>query len=149
MKKLILIVLVALLVINTLYLFKNSFYSPDFDLIVCHNQNSCLHEMGHQLDNELGNISKSKEFQLATLAYIKIIWDYPQFRDTFSNLFIGYSGITSPYQDENRIIFKLANNTNKWGGYSELYADIFAYVNGDISKIPEFFRGFYERRINE
>jgi hypothetical protein len=37
-----------------------------------------------------------------------------------------------------------------WGGYTELYASIVEYANGDINKIPESLRGFYDmEEINE
>lgn len=135
------IVVIALITTFTL-LNQYSFYSPDFDWINCKDKESCLHETGHRLDFQLGSISKKKEFHLAVKVYLSILWNYPEFRDSFSNHFINYSGITQPLEDENRLLF-IGNGS--WGGFSELYADIYTWSGGNIESIPAIFRGFYRK----
>jgi hypothetical protein len=119
-----------------------NFYSPEFNLVVCDTE--CLHENGHKLDHSLGDISKSESFQTAVKVYLAILWNYPAYRDEFSKNFIGYAGITAPYLDDTRFISVFSGR--EWGGYSELYADIYKWSGGNIEEIPTSLRKFYERK---
>ena len=117
-----------------------NFYSPELDVIVCHDRISCLHEMGHNLDHDFGDISQSDDFQIAVNIYLTTIWNYPQTRSSFSANMVIFPGVTSPIQRDRRIW----STTGEWGGFAELYASMYQWADGDINNLPEIFRKFYE-----
>ena len=121
----------------------DGYYSPDKGLIVCFNPWTCLHEIGHKVDDEKREglndgiyFSKTKEWEA--------IVDYYR-----TELFISTG---DPDQIEDRIndFPGIGDNScdTTWdrcyGGYVELYACILEYSHGNPENMPEIFREFYD-----
>ena len=121
----------------------DGYYSPDEGLIVCFNPWTCIHEIGHKVDDEKRKelndgiyFSKTKEWE-TTVDYYR------------AELFVSTG---DPDQIEDRIndfpgIGDNPCNTawdRCWGGYIELYACILEYSHGNPENMPEIFREFYD-----
>lgn len=101
---------------------------------------SCLaHEIGHVIDFRNGNISRSKEFQEAVDLSIEMLEDdsigFCSWCYITEQIIAEFSGINGNPLER---IFR-----GKWGGYSELYADLFAY-GFTLDLIPPPLRIFYQ-----
>jgi hypothetical protein len=60
-----------------------------------------------------------------------------------------FPGVGSP-REKNNNPFTTSFWEGGWGGYTELYASIVEYADGDIEQIPESLRKFYDMaEINE
>lgn len=103
-------------------------YNPDTKEIWCTSQEACWHEEGHKKDASLGWPSTSKAFIDAV--------DYRL--ETIS-----YPGINSPY-----LILKCnflgIDCSEEWGGYTELYADLWKEAKGDINNIDPQLQQFFK-----
>lgn len=103
---------------------QNSSYSFNLNILDCDNieyLRGCRHEIGHKMDDDLGRPSLTSEFIIATQAYATAQLDLLVVPDDLA-IFIRV------YPDKNPI---------------ELYAGIYAYVEGDISKLPPPLQKFY------
>jgi hypothetical protein len=105
---------------------KDGGYNTFSKLVYCQQKWSCIHEIGHALDDKHGWISQSKEFSEALEVYIlagSIIGDELSIR-------ILQATYTAPdgYQ-----------NTKM-----EIYAFLYQYSNGDSKNLPEIFRKFFD-----
>lgn len=109
-------------------------YNPVTGLIWCGSHDTCVHEVGHKLDDNSGWISHSPEFSEAVY------------------LFVGSELIA---HDTDSQSYKLANTILRlpgvisWRGrwldsQSEIYATIFMYSGGARENMPEIFRPFYD-----
>jgi hypothetical protein len=103
-------------------------YNPDTKEIWCTSEDICNHEEGHKLDASLGWISTSKAFIDAV--------DYRL--ETIS-----YPGINAPYLILN-CNFLGIDCSQKWGGYTELYADLWKEAKGDINNIDPQLQQFFK-----
>jgi len=118
------------------------YYSPSTGEIVC--WDACWHEVGHKLDYEvMDKISRSDEFQneVINFLYVQLMYTNGTRHPMTTQIFLFPGFFTDWY------IFE--ENTGdwadyRWGGYSELYADILDWSQGDINKIPENLRQFYD-----
>lgn len=102
-----------------------SSYSFNLGVLDCnniepHNNNGCRHEIGHKMDDDLGMPSLTPEFAVATQATVQAMMISLQPNDMA--IFI------SVYPDKDP---------------RELYAGIYAYVEGDISRLPKDLRPFF------
>jgi hypothetical protein len=111
--------------------------------IVCHSRETCLHEVAHKLDHSQGWISKTNKYQHSIDVYRAMIWFYPDTRNEKALIIYNYPGLGSNYwQDTNPIhtTFWMGG----WGGYTELFADIVLWSDGNPDKcIPEL-RDWYD-----
>lgn len=120
------ILLMTILVMNAFVaeiIPSSSSYSFNLDILDCDNLEylkGCRHEIGHKMDDDMGMPSQSKEFAIATQAIVQTMWITLE-PDEFG-MFIQL------YPDSNPI---------------ELYAGLYSYVEGDISKLPESLQPFF------
>ena len=110
--------------------------------IVCTGAFACLHEHGHALDKSLGWPSNYDNWKMAVDVYRRVAWECVVCRDKMSYDIEFFPGIGAPYLPDNNPL-DLAFWKGGWGGYTELYASIYAWVSGDRSAIPNGLRPFY------
>ena len=106
--------------------------------ILCDTRALCLHEVAHKYDQSAGYVSLTKEYQHNIDVYRAMLWEYPDHRDEHSFDIYNYPGLGS--------IKWLNTNpfTQNWSAYSELFADIVLWSDGDINKCPQELRGYYD-----
>lgn len=132
---------VLLLVILTLWFLlpiplpgQAGIYNPVSGLLWCSSHDTCLHEVGHELDDEGGWVSHTEAFSQAVY------------------LFVGSELIA---HDVNSKSYNMAHAILKtpgvitWRGrwldsQSEIYAIIFVYSDGKAENLPPVFRPFYD-----
>ena len=110
------------------------FLLPDFDLIVCQYEFACIHEVGHWKDEDLDWISGTIEFKEALDSFILQCEE------------IEDSGEGSYYC--NLIRFPGVNGNDlteeDWGGYVEVYAEMYVYDMLLGHPLPQIFVEFYK-----
>ena len=111
--------------------------------VTCDNRGDCLHEMAHMMDDDAGWISESDEYKMAVATYRSVAWSCEECRDEFSDLVMFFPGVGGPLQEE-KDFFSRGYWHGGWGGYRELYAVMYAEAGGDVERMPELFRPFYE-----
>ena len=108
-------------------------------LLNCQSERACIHELGHYKDELMGFPSRSPEFQKAVSDY------YAQHE---------IDKITACFGGLNCLLWRMPGIMNHprlesadgWGGFSELYAEIYAGWRLGKFDIPvEFFPFFYTR----
>lgn len=119
------------------------FYNFMTGEIACNSRAICLHEITHKYDHSQGWISKTEKYQHSILVYRTMLWLYPDKRDENSRFIYEFPGIGSAYWDS-----KNPASTSfwqgGWGGYTELYASIIEWSNGDPNKCPRELRAWYD-----
>ncbi len=108
----------------------SGFYDHDYEWIICNDESSCFHEVGHWIDANKGYISDTSEFKITLNEYVYWCKDLEVPVD-YCKYLISFPGIGG-----NRIY-------NGWGGYSEAYAAIYAYNLYYNRPMPEQFIKFY------
>jgi len=117
------------------------------------NRYTVLHELGHEMD-ELGPgkdiFSGSKEFKRAVLKTIAMDpkeGENEPWGSTRESLvtFPGVGGNTKAQGAHGEV---LTGFTGGWGGYSELYAEVFALAEGYLDNVPPPMRPFYRKFMN-
>lgn len=101
-----------------------SSYSFRTGILDCNNiedLKGCRHEIGHKMDGDLGMPSLSTEFAIAFQTYILV-----ETRPGYMPSNLAMAMVLYPDRDPR-----------------ELYATIYARVNGDISQLPEILRPFF------
>lgn len=125
--------------------YQGSFYDPTLNFIKCEDQNSCLHEATHKYDHMHGDISESNEWKQAVDNYKKHALDgytdasQVSLETALLTIFPGLGRERGVSYNP----FTAAFWEGGWGGYTEYYASVISYTNGDINKIPESLRKFY------
>lgn len=118
------------------------FYDPNTGEISC--WDVCWHEVGHKLDAEvMEDVSGSDKFHNEVVNFLALELMYHKRPShpmalkilLFAGFFVDYWTVPDGYGEYSGM---------KWGGYSELYADILYWAEGDINKIPENLRQFYD-----
>ncbi len=109
-----------------IYTWGLNWYEPEVDLLVCTGP-GCWHEIGHKMDADLGYPSRTPQFGLAIQQYVLVEMRSQTPSKLAEALF------TYPYRYD---------EIHPYPTY-ELYAIIYDYVQGDLSKMPEIFRPFY------
>lgn len=128
------IILIALLFITLFMVMPGSAegsYNTITRQIRCNSEYTCLHEIGHKVDQEGGFISRTDEFKNAVEVYRMTV--------TYTNgeqWIVDFPGIGAPRVECKAGIFSSCFFTG-WGGYAELYAEMLA------RGVPDYFRGFY------
>lgn len=117
-----------------------SFHFAPLELTYCAKAEDCRHEVGHQMDTDMGHISRTKEFGEAIMLFVIYQIKYEdKFSDISAMIFANpgmmiYSDSYQPYHIE-------AGSSPQ----EELYAKMYAKVDGDISKLPVIFQKFYKQ----
>jgi len=109
-----------------------SFYDYTTGLTNCTNDYSCLHESAHRLDDSLGTISHSREFADAVRLYVLANQDELTFKIV---MFDGLMNYSEQYE---------SGSERFSSPIQELYAEMYVWFNGDISKMPVDFQKFYK-----
>lgn len=111
--------------------------------ISCSDKYTCLHEHGHLLDFQLGWESKGKAFQESVQVFNRVQWLLdPDDRHEWAERMHEFPGVTAP-KTPCKDLLSMSFWTGGWGGYTELYAEMYAWANGDISNMPHEFRKYY------
>lgn len=103
-----------------------SSYSYRLNVLDCNNLEplkGCRHEIGHKMDDDLGMPSLSTEFAIATQAHLI------------------YEMSTLEVPDDTAILIRLYPDRDP----REIYAAIYASVDGDITRLPVSLQGFYSK----
>lgn len=115
----------------------HSFYQEEVGFIYCSGKWECRHEVGHLMDHDMGDISKSKEFGMAVSMYLYYQFKYGE-RNNITDTIIGTTGMFA-YSDRYRPFGEASASSPQ----QELYANLYANVDGDISKLSPILSGFY------
>jgi len=131
-RKIVLLFLVISSLITASFTPAVSSYSFWSNILDCNNVNymrGCRHEIGHKMDDDLGLISESSEFGTALTGYMlhELKTEKPS---ELSEVLIGYPGVFSHYSGQG-------------SAQQEIYAGIYSWANGDLSKIPQTLRPFF------
>ena len=102
-----------------MFLSETSFYHPVFG-IHCHESHDCLHENGHRLDN---GTSKTAEWVAQVDRIYALGQNIDARRAPEIALIANFPGIG----DNQRLSIAYLPFVT-WGGYSELYAELYAYT---------------------
>lgn len=125
-------ILLLVSLFNVIFIPTTSSYSFLIGVLDCNNLNplmGCRHEIGHRMDHDLGVPSESYEFGNALQIYMLAEFnkDAPSELAEFLIIYPGvFVHVNSPA------------STAK-----EVYAAIYAWSDGDLSKIPDTLRRFY------
>lgn len=100
----------------------------------------CLaHEIGHAIDYSNGNVSETKEFREAVDLSIEMLKDD---RSEYCSWCFVAEQITAEFPGINGNPLRRSSK-GEWGGYKELYADLFAY-GFSLDMIPPPLRIYYQ-----
>ena len=111
--------------------------------ISCTSRETCLHEVAHKYDHAQGWISKTEKYQHSIDVYRMMIWEYPEYRDEYSLTIYNFPGLGSNlWQHGNTLSTSFWQGG--WGGYSELFATILQWSDGDPNKCSKHLREFYD-----
>lgn len=115
-----------------------SFYAGH-GILFCNSASNCRHEIGHMMDDDLGDISKTPEFGTAIATYLYAQSKYFEL-DQVTDVIQGTGGIFF-YNPEYQLFGK------RFGHYpqQELYANIYAAMQGDYATIPESLQPLYSQ----
>lgn len=109
----------------------DSRYIYHLNILICNNTeylHGCRHEIGHKMSVDMAMEGKSTKFSNAVSAFI-------------------YLEMKKDKPSDLAIFLILYPNMYQFGDWyqpmMEEYAAIYAWADGDISKIPELLRGFY------
>lgn len=121
MRRLVIIILAAIFLPlgNT-----HGVYNEYSDTAYCTDRLTCLHEIGHALDDKSGWISDSEEYRFALSMYL--------LDANYDELYI-------------QITYTLM--TTKQEQMHEVYAWFFAYADGKIENIPPKLQPFYDQEL--
>jgi len=95
---------------------RGGFYIVGLDMLYCTSETTCIHEQAHRFDAQNGFISSSIDYQVAVTSY------------TMTNT----NGMWS---------HEIINYQSSW---SELYAQMYQAVDGNVSLMPVELQRFYQ-----
>jgi len=117
------------------------YYDGNTGKIVC--WDACWHEVAHKLDHEIMNrVSQGEDFHDAILWFLYQEMGSEGFPHPMALNILLFPGFFADWDIFGDDTGEWAGY--KWGGYSELYADILFWANGDIEQIPQELREFYD-----
>lgn len=112
-------------------------YFPDLNLIWCTDEIYCLHEVGHHVDRLGGYISQTKEFQSSVDKYISTLDDCHG-NERVDCWMVDFPGVNNnPLAEGDGV-------EHNWGGYGEMYANLYAYYRRTGWLPNENFRAFFD-----
>lgn len=112
-----------------------------FGYLICDDDISCLHEIGHKMDTDLDHPSRSLTFADAIRLYLLAHWTILE-PDEITNMIMVHSGIFI-YDD----MYSFGGVQMFSSPQEELYANIYTLVNGDISKLHPSLQQFYSNDL--
>lgn len=112
---------VGLLVIPLPLTGTKGIYNSWSGLYWCETPSTCIHEIGHRLDQEAGWVSSTEKFRTAMKIYIMV---------------------ESRVPDTSRLFYFIFDDEDF--SAPEIYADIFQWSGGKRENTPEIFREFYD-----
>ena len=110
-------------------------YNHNNDVIVCDSEDTCWHEAAHAMDSDMGYPSRTAEFADECN---KIAAEESHAFAVGINLFPGVLGNDT---------WNIGLFYPHWGGYSELYADMMMWADGDVSRLPPSLQQFYDQAL--
>lgn len=108
-------------------------FNPISHLVYCSDRPSCIHEIGHRVDEEMGWISQTPNFKAAVRIYLVVELAKPN-RGALP-VFVLDSALSVPNSDSNTMM--------------ELYANILEWCDGQPEKLPKILRPFYDDGLVE
>lgn len=130
--KTVIVKLVILISITFTWLYDRSIGGFEFyGFIYCKSNTACIHEQGHVLDRKLGNISETEEYKKSIIEYANGSL-LANSRNEIVDKILVFPGVNQP-MSMSGFASRLQGG---WGGYKELYADIWANCDGNIEQIP-------------
>lgn len=102
------------------------------NIIFCDEEGICFHELGHVKNAQLDYPSESSEFQKAIEEYLEWCVGGRRFWPTECEHLETFPGINGN---------ELRNG--RWGGYEELYADLFRHMTWSDRLMPENVKIFF------
>lgn len=123
------------------------FYCRGLDYLFCTDNYTCLHETAHRLDHRLGDLSYSEDFKTTVQIYIRVAWENPRARDAMTDQIAFFPGVGAPRFTFRRFYPLMAGHMAGWGGYSELYAEMLVWADGEVDNLPACFRRFYDQAL--
>ncbi len=111
------------------------FYNFASNTLYCNDTYSCRHEIGHRMDDDLGHPSRSGDFAHAIQLYLYVEL-HKEIVPDFAMGILVYPPMMSHWNKRFPVLTS---------GQEELYADMYAWVDGEIEELPEIFREFYSR----
>lgn len=141
--KIVTVLLIALVIIETALI--NELRQPPAKLgglygklgtgysLWCTSEYTCLHEVGHAVDSMNGRPSVSPEFQAAIESLAKQSWVF-EWGGLRARLTV-FPGILARSM--------LSGPIGEWGGYRELYAELYAYFHRG-GEIPPELQPFFD-----
>lgn len=142
-----LIAVIVLFAFGNLYPFidpnQDGYYNTTFRYVVCYDHYQCLQEIGHALDQEMGWVSQSQEYEREVYRFLSANLTVPPLaRHPFLDRVYLFPGIVYPrmkYNDPTSYSFW----NGGWGGTIELYASMFEWSDGKPESMPGGFLKFY------
>lgn len=110
-------------------------YDPNTDNVHCFEKWECLHEVVHKFDYNgtlFPTISSSKRFREAVKLYREGIGEDTVYLDRF---IYNFPGVYNDFAGDG------------WGGYQELFAEIYTVTEMKGISIPKEFVQFYDRGV--
>ena len=108
---------------------QRSSYSYNLNILDCNNiepLKGCRHEIGHKMDDDLGMPSQSIEFNSAMQAHVLVEMS------------------TLEVPDDTAILISLYPDRDP----REMYAAIYASVDGNIALLPKTLQSFYSKEVS-
>lgn len=135
-------VFLLILVVGFVSPYLNSFgsensHTPGIDLIKCTYEWACRHEIGHLMDKDLGEPSKTPAFASATLMHLTLTIKYGDMDA------VGAAILSTPGVIQYTEAYKPYHPSVGTSPQQEAYASIYASVEGDVDKLPPEFRDLY------
>ena len=112
-------------------------YNYTLNALICDNYESCVHEVGHKMDDDLGRVSHSEEFGNA----LRVMLVYSAKTDDwneYSKTLLTYGGIL-----QYNPIYSIVGVERFSSPQEELYADLYRLSGGNIDNIPTQLQKFY------
>ncbi len=105
--------------------------------IICTTEGSCIHETGHHLDRLLGWPSLSLEWKTTIDKFIE------KCNQEFDNPFCTFKDFPGIYGNPLAVVDMPDGTTQEWGGYRELYAQIYEHSILTMQEKPIEIHVFY------
>lgn len=111
----------------------NGVYTPGIGMIVCSSHRSCVHEVGHKLDDQAGWISRSPEYRNEIQVYMIVATSRAS------------DGSINPDKSKPFQVFAFFMNPGEpdYNRLREFYATMFEQAGGQQQNMPPSFQRFY------
>lgn len=118
-------------------------YFGNPDVLYCKDPYACRHEIGHRMDHDLGYPSMSTDFSMAVRLYVIVQLSESGNAEAYEENSLAYSILSAPgvvgYDKE----FSFGGSEMWSSPMMELYASLYANVDGNIGLLPPELQRFY------